>query len=223
MGQQPYSIDRSKIMMPEEARHLLTTSEAMAALDLQNGRRIWIIRSMFVSLALRTGMRIAEIANLKHGDIHLSGRDNYLTVTKGKGNKRRDIYCSDSLTKSLKDFIAIKKRWNEPHGPDDYFLSHQGKQYTTTALDYQFRDALKKAGLPVSGWKDGIPPWKGREKIPGYHPHTCRHTHATVLLQDTGDLRAVQITLGHSNISMTAHYADVIPQRRQELANKLSI
>jgi integrase len=223
-----YAIDRSKIMMPEEAKRLIRTCEEQEQLALIKGNRTWIVRSMFVSLSLRTGMRIAECANLKHGDIHLNGKDNYLVVTRGKGGRSRDIYLSDALTKHLKSFIAIKKRHGEPTGPEDHLFTHRGKRYTTTALDYSFREALKKAGLPVSGWapqSDGsrLPPWRGGQKIHGFHHHTCRHTHATVLLADTGDLRAVQLALGHSSPAMTALYADVIPQRRQELANKLSL
>jgi integrase/recombinase XerC len=223
-----YAIDRSKYMTPEEAKHLLKTCADMAELDLLHGRRTWVTRSMFVSLLLRTGLRIGEAAALKIGDIHLSNTDSYLVVMKGKGGKRRDVYISASLKQSLKKYLECLKRWNEPHGPDDHLLSHHGKQYTTTALDYSFREALKKAGLPVGGWKtqsDGrkLPPWKGGQKIEGHHPHSARHTYATCLLADTGDLRGVQKQLGHSSLTMTSLYADLLPARRQEIADRLSL
>ena len=51
--------------------------------------------------------------------------------------------------------------------------------------------------------------------------HSARHTYATFLLHATNNLRYVQKQLGHSKISMTALYADVLPSENGSLANKL--
>jgi site-specific recombinase XerD len=51
--------------------------------------------------------------------------------------------------------------------------------------------------------------------------HSARHTYATFLLHATKNLRYVQKQLGHSKISMTALYADVLPSENGSLANKI--
>jgi len=51
--------------------------------------------------------------------------------------------------------------------------------------------------------------------------HSARHTYATFLLKDTQNLRYVQQQLGHSNIAMTSHYANILPEENGILANKI--
>jgi integrase len=207
MNKKPkYQITRDKFLNLSEVQKLLKTTAEHAELDLMLGRATWITRNMLCNLAIRTGLRVSEIANLKIGDLHLNGKENFLTVTRAKGNKRRDVYFNSDLAKPLKKYIEIKHRsWNHPTGPDDFLFSHQGKKYTTVALYLSFREALKRAGLPLRGI------------------HSARHTHATLLLQATGDLQAVRRQLGHSSILLTSLYADVLPEQRQQAADKLVI
>jgi site-specific recombinase XerD len=227
---QPYIIDRSKFMSEEQCKHLLKTCDEHMQLDLLLGRRVWVTRSMFVSIALRTGLRVGEIVALKCGDIHISNKESYLVVTKGKGNRRRDVYFNGTLTKELKRYIEIKRKsWGQPTGRDDLLFCHgrDHKRYTTTGMFCSFREALRKANLPVSQWEGPkgakIAPWEGGKRVEGFHPHSCRHSFATHSLAATNDLRHVQKQLGHSSISMTALYSDVEPKRRAELAEKLAI
>jgi hypothetical protein len=57
-----YAIDRSKFMTKEQTQHLLRTCEQYAELDQLLGKRVWITRSVVVSVFLRTGLRCNEIA-----------------------------------------------------------------------------------------------------------------------------------------------------------------
>jgi site-specific recombinase XerD len=172
------------------------------------GRQIWVTRHMLVALALRSGLRVKEIAALKIGDIHFSAKDNYIRVKSGKGDKPRDVYFNSRLSKPLKRYIEVKKKsWKQSVGPEDYlFTARGGKPYTTTALHISFKKALEKAGLPLN-----------------HTIHHARHTFATHLLADTDNLRYVQRQLGHENIAHTALYADILPEQNQALADKLSI
>jgi site-specific recombinase XerD len=162
---------------------------------------------------------------MKIGDIHISDNESYLT-TIGKGSKVRDVYFNGVLSEQLQEYIEVKKAWGHPTQATDYLFSHRGgKRYTTVALFHSVKEALAVAGLPVSCW-EGKPghkraPWEGGRLIPGFHPHSLRHSFATHTLAASNDLRFTQKQLGHSAISMTALYADVEPQRRQQLANKL--
>jgi site-specific recombinase XerD len=207
-----YVITRDKFLTLDQTKLLLKTCEDLAELDKLHGRQTWITRSMLVGLALRSGLRVSEIANLTHGQIHINNhKDCYLTVVRGKGGKTRDVYFGPTLASPLKKYIEIKqKSWRMPVTADDYLFAHGKdgkKKYTTTGLWTSCKKAFRKAGLPSH-----------------YSTHSCRHTYATLMLESTGgDIRAVQKQLGHSNLSMTSLYADVLPARRQELADKLSI
>ena len=81
-----YAITRDKFLTTDEVRRLLKVCEDQADLDLLKGRQTWVTRHMLVALALRSGLRVAEIAALKIGDIHLTGKDTYLKVV-GKGKQ----------------------------------------------------------------------------------------------------------------------------------------
>jgi site-specific recombinase XerD len=201
-----YAITRDKFLTTDEVRRLLKVCEEQADLDLLKGRQTWVTRHMLVALALRSGLRVAEIAALKMGDIHLTGKDTYLKVM-GKGHKPRDVYFNGSLAKPFKRYIEIKaKTWRQPCGGEDYlFSARAGKAMSTTALHISFKKALEKAG------------------ILHHSIHDARHTFATFLLGDTQNLRYVQRQLGHENITFTAMYADLLPEKNQELADKLTI
>jgi len=82
-----YSIDREKILDLDQRSKLLGTCKDKAKLDLFYGRETWVKRYMLVDLELYTGLRVAEIANLKIGDINLRARDPYLIVRNGRGVK----------------------------------------------------------------------------------------------------------------------------------------
>jgi len=205
----PYQIDRSKFLTMDQVQTLLKTCDDLKILDLHHGRSTWIVRSMLVGLALRSGLRVSEIANLKHGDIHISSNDSYLTVQKGKGGKRRDVYFNGALSKQLKEFINIKqKSWGMSVTPQDYLFAHGRngkKKYTATGLYLSFKKALKKVGLQ------------------NHTIHHARHTFATLTLRDSGNLRFTQKQLGHSSIAMTSLYADILPQDNARLAGQLTI
>jgi site-specific recombinase XerD len=204
-----YAITRDKFFSIEQATDLLQVCERMAEADLSCGRRTWVTRSMLIGLALRTGLRIFEIANLKIGDIHTGVSESYLTVQRGKGNKKRDVYFNGSLSGPLEKYLAFKRNvLKHPVDGNCYLFSPDGKRrYTTVGLYMSFKKAFRKAGLPSH-----------------YSPHSCRHTFATIFLQDTnGDIRACQLQLGHASLTMSSLYCAVLPQRRQELADKLSI
>jgi site-specific recombinase XerD len=201
-----YKIDRTKILDRDERSMLLKTCKDRAELDLLHGRETWPKRYMLIDLALFSGLRVAEMAALRIGDLNLKAKDPYLVVQNGKGGKRRDVYLDKVLTKHLRDFITQKKQsWGEPTEPDaPLFPGRDGKQCATITLMKSFKRAIHEAGLPEH-----------------YSIHCARHTYATFLLNDTKNLRYVQKQLGHSQINMTALYADVLPSENGNLANMI--
>jgi len=206
MNTTTYNIDREKILDIDQRSKLLKTCRDKAELDLLHGRETWIKRYMLVELALFTGLRVAEIANLTLGDINIKTKDPYLVVRNGKRGKKRDVYLDKELVKHLKTFISWKKKTMgeevENHSP--LFIGRNGKHCAVITLMKSFKRAIEESNLPLH-----------------FSIHSARHTYATFLLHTTNNLRYVQKQLGHSKISMTALYADVLPSENGSLANKI--
>ncbi len=157
---------------------------------------------MLVHLALRTGLRVHEIASLRIRDVSQYGFEKLLFVAMGKRGKPRIVYFDSELSAHIQDFFKFKEDWGQDtsdHGP--LLSGRNGKHYTTTALSISFKNAVRAAGLPEH-----------------YSIHCARHTYATHLLARTNNLRFVQKQLGHSSLSMTSLYADLLPEVNQPLA-----
>lgn len=203
-----FTITRDKFLSTEQARKLLKTCEEMADLDLIKGRRTWPDRFMLVHLAIHSGLRVSELAGLKIKDLHLNHNENYVSVRHGKRDKSRDVYIDKALAKHLKAYTQLKaKTWEESIDPESPLFQGRGaNHYTPNALALSFKQALKQAGLPMN-----------------YSIHSARHTYATHSLASSNNLRFTQKQLGHENIGHTALYADIQPEKRQELADTFKL
>jgi len=186
---------------------LLKFCREKAELDLMKGRITWTVRYMLVNLALYSGLRVSEIAKLKIQDLNLDQVDDpYIYVLNGKRGKARDVYLDTELVSELKRFISYKKKTLkdsiEPEAP--LIAGRNGNHSTTTTLQISFKKAIKDSGLDTH-----------------YSIHNARHTYGTHLYHTTQNLRYVQKQLGHSNITMTSLYADVLPSENSKLANMI--
>lgn len=148
-------------------------------------------KAMFETLYC-TGMRVSEIINLKLSDIKL---DNKTIRVFGKGNKERIVILNESACSSLTTYI-YKERIHLQRELNDYlFLNKQGKKLTRQGFTF----VLKKHAQLI-----------GIDEI---SPHVFRHSIATHMLNNGGDLRMIQILLGHANISTTEVYTHVSKQK----------
>ena len=206
MSSSTYNIDRGKILDFDQRSKLLRTCRDKSELDLLHGRETWVKRYMLVDLVLFSGLRVAEVANLKIGDIELTTKDPYLIVRNGKRGKKRDVYLDKELVNHLKTFITWKKKTIGEEVEDDspLFMGRNGKHCAAITLMKSFKRAIEESHLPLH-----------------FSIHSARHTYATFLLHATNNLRYVQKQLGHSKITMTALYADVLPSENGNLANKI--
>jgi integrase len=128
-----------------------------------------------------------------------------LTFVPGtKTNQIRELELPDSYVerlKALKSKILIEGS-QDPDGI--VFLNPYGRR-----LDPKYvRDRLRELCIDA--------------KVPVISPHKTRHTAATLLLAETGDLHAVQKLLGHSQISLTANlYGHGTKESQRKLVNAL--
>jgi integrase len=161
---------------------------------------------------MHSGLRVSEIAALQIRDVNLKNGNNYLFVRQGKRGKDRDVAIDAALANHLKEFIKNKELWSQTNGPDAFLFSgNKGRGITPTALTVSFSLAVNEARLRP-------------EANPGERLsiHSARHSYAVLLYKRTGNnLRYVQRQLGHSDINMTALYADIDPEDNDRLANMI--
>lgn len=202
-----WTMTRDKFLDRQERKKLLAACRIRAESDLFKGRITWPKRYMLVDLALYTGLRVSEITNLRIKHLHVNAEDSYLAVINGKGKKHRTVYVDDALADHLREYLDLKqKSWQEPTDSDAVFLSKSdGHSYTVMALQKSFKRAIQAAGLNAE-----------------FSIHSARHTYATFLLHDTQNIRYVQRQLGHSSLSVTEVYADILPEENGKLANQIS-
>ncbi len=152
-----------------------------------------------IELLYATGMRVSELIEVRAADLHLD--QEYLTCV-GKGNKERII----PLGKQAADWVRRYQRDGRP------VLAARARQLRR-ADPHLFLNArgsgLSRVGfwqvLTAYGRKAGI-----RASI---SPHVLRHSFATHLLERGADLRAIQMMLGHADLSTTQIYTHVLEAR----------
>jgi integrase/recombinase XerD len=148
-----------------------------------------------IELLYATGMRVSELISVRGADLHLDAH--YLTCV-GKGNKERLIPIGEQAT----DWVVRYQREGRPHllrarrASPRLFLNARG-------------GSLSRVGF----WKI-LKAYGSRAKLPStLSPHVLRHSFATHLLERGADLRAIQMMLGHADLSTTQIYTHVLEAR----------
>jgi integrase/recombinase XerD len=168
----------------------------MAAPDRSHprGRR----DAAMLELLYATGLRVSELLRLRLGDIHLDA--GYLRCW-GKGSKERVVPLGSQADAAVQQYLADGRPvLLQGRRSEFLFVNRQGG-----ALSRQgFWKRLKHYGIQA-----GI--------AQPLSPHVLRHSFATHLLENGADLRAVQLMLGHSDISTTQIYTHVNRERLKRL------
>jgi integrase/recombinase XerD len=158
-----------------------------------------------LELMYASGLRVSELVTLK--TFHVSLKDNVLRVM-GKGNKERLLPFGEVASHWLQRYLATARpALLGPKQTEDLFVTRRGSRAGAAMSRVMFWMIVKKyaqaAGItaPLS-------------------PHTLRHAFATHLLNHGADLRAVQMLLGHADISTTTIYTHVARERLKSLHAK---
>ena len=186
-------IDREKYMDGREVKQLRTVTEAHAIVDIRAGRRQGVVAWMVVDAALRTGLRVSELARLTVGDVDLKRGSLRVWRHKRREPGQETIAMSPELAVHLRDFIAWKDMVNEKISRKAPLLVGKRGALTVYGLQQIWKVAIARACLPKA-----------------LSIHSARHTVAVHLLRKTNNLRMVQKQLGHASPATTANlYADV--------------
>jgi integrase/recombinase XerD len=179
-----------KTLTESQVEALLAAPDTSNALGIRD-------RTM-LELMYASGLRVSELVTLK--TFNLSLNDNVLRVL-GKGSKERLVPFGEVASQWLRQYMGAARAelMAEKH-TDDLFLTARGAHAGTAMTRAMFWLVVKKYAL-VAGIRSPL------------SPHTLRHAFATHLLNHGADLRAVQMLLGHADISTTTIYTHVARER----------
>lgn len=151
-----------------------------------------------LELMYASGLRVSELVGLK--SVHLSLAEGALRVT-GKGNKERLVPFGEEAHGWLTRYLAqTRAEILKGQASDALFVTGRGGPMTRQMFWKLVKAHAARVGITVP-----------------LSPHTLRHAFATHLLNHGADLRAVQMLLGHADISTTTIYTHVARERLRAL------
>lgn len=154
-----------------------------------------------LELLFSTGLRVSELSNLDRDDVNL---DKAEFSVRGKGQKDRPVYMSDSAKKALHAYLKAR---NDDFKP--LFVHYSGSKSAEDASMTRLTPRSIQRMVERYRTKAGI--------TKHVTPHTLRHSFATDLLGNGADLRSVQSLLGHANIATTQVYTHVTDPQLKEV------
>ncbi len=182
-----------------------TLSEAqvealLAAPDVQDP--LGLRDRAMLELMYASGLRVSELVELK--SLHVSLNESVLRVL-GKGSKERLVpygqIAGEWLSRYLKEARSALLQGRQS---DALFVTSAGPKAGSGMSRVMFWNLVKRYAVQA-----GI--------TAPLSPHTLRHAFATHLLNHGADLRAVQMLLGHADISTTTIYTHVARERLKTL------
>lgn len=159
---------------------LESTREQMYSQEFKQVRN-----SLIISLLYGCGIRLAELLDIKLGDI-----TNGSVKIHGKGDKDRLVPLLPELVSRVEAYVECCRRCGiELTAADKLIVGTAGKPLSRSTVQRVVRQEMMAANV------------QGRKS-----PHILRHTFATHLLGKGADMREIQELMGHSSLSTTQHY-----------------
>jgi len=176
---------------------VLTEPQVEALLGAPDVDKVTGVRDKaMLELLYATGLRVSELVGLQLSQLRL---DFGFLVVLGKGGKERVVPVGEQAEGWLTRYLGEARPQLLSGRHEVVFVNQRG-----TPLSRQgFWKIIKNHGLRVG--------------VAGVSPHVLRHSFATHLLEHGADLRAVQMMLGHSDISTTQIYTHIHAQRLRSL------
>ena len=173
------------ISAPRLDKRLPRPLSKLQSLDLmERPSNTWVElrnQSLFM-LLYGGGLRISEALNLNGSD----WKPSFLLI-KGKGGKERYVPLLESVAKKVESYLKASPHPLTPQGP--LFRGSRGDRLQPSVAQKAMRDLRLELGLPETAT-----------------PHALRHSFATHLLEEGGELRHIQELLGHASLSSTQIY-----------------
>ena len=170
-------------------------------LDFKPEGMIEVRDKALAELLYSSGLRLSEICKLDLKDIDLKERT---CVVTGKGNKTRIVPVGTKAIKARRDWLIYRSdlKNTKETNTEAIFLNNKGKRISPRSIQLRLEKLCLLRG------------------IPGINPHMLRHSFASHVLESSGDLRAVQEMLGHSDIGTTQIYTKLDFQHLSKVYDK---
>lgn len=172
----------------KELEHLY--DEGLFADDFMGQRDKLMLRMLY-----ETGMRRSELAGLRETSVDISS----LTIkVLGKRNKERIIPIESELAHNINQYLALKE---QEMGPNEWlFVRKNGRPINSNDVYI----TVKKYMTTLSN----------ADRI---SPHVFRHSFATHILNDGGNIQAIKELLGHADLATTEVYTHVTREHLKEV------
>jgi integrase/recombinase XerD len=187
------SLKLPDVLAVDEVCRLLNTPDTNKPVGVRD--------AAMLELLYAAGLRVSELVSLKLQDINLEA--GFVRVF-GKGAKERVVPIGLPAKKKIAFYIENARKIALKNQLSPYlFIARAGKPITRQGFWKLLQRYADQAQI--------------HKKI---SPHSLRHSFATHLLEGGADLRAVQIMLGHVDISTTQIYTHVTRKHLKELHHK---
>jgi integrase/recombinase XerD len=147
-----------------------------------------------IELLYATGMRVSELVSVRVSELHLD--EQFMTCI-GKGNKERLIPIGEQAADWIRKYQRTARReLLKGRASPRLFVNARGGALSRVGFWKILKRYGRKAQLPAT-----------------LSPHVVRHSFATHLLENGADLRAIQMMLGHADLTTTQIYTHVLAAR----------
>ena len=150
-----------------------------------------------LELLFSTGLRVSELSSLDRDSVDLK-KDEF--SVRGKGEKVRVVFLSNSAKEAIKNYLAKRQDVSEALFVNYRPNSKETSRLTPRSIERTIKHYAIKSGIS--------------KKVT---PHVLRHMFATDLLINGADLRSVQALLGHSSITTTQIYTHVTDKSLRDI------
>ena len=196
-------LDPSKLVdLPKTTLKLpdvLSQAEVQRLLNAPDGLKPSGLRdAAMLEVLYAAGLRVSELISLKVQDVQLEA--GFVRVM-GKGSKERIVPIGQYAREKVLFYLEhARARMVKERSSPYLFVARAGRPLTRQGFWKLLHRYARAAGL--------------YKKVT---PHSLRHSFASHLLEGGADLRAVQVMLGHADISTTQIYTHVASDRLKEL------
>jgi integrase/recombinase XerC len=171
---------------PQPLPKTLTREDATRLVEAPVGPGLEVARDRaLLELFYSSGLRLAELHGLDAAAFESDLSEVRVT---GKGSKTRIVPVGRKAREALRAWLRRRAELAAA-SEDALFVSNRGTRLSRSAIQQRLRYWARRAGLGVR-----------------VYPHRLRHSFATHMLEESGDLRAVQELLGHASIATTQVY-----------------
>jgi integrase/recombinase XerD len=197
-----------KVLSQGEVEALLAAPDPATPLGLRDRAMIELLYATGLRVSELVGLELPQLRGVGGGDADAGGRaalrEIDFLVAFGKGSKERVVPVGEEAAAWVLRYLReVRPRLAAGERHLAVFVNRYGRPMTRQGFWKILRGHARQAGLRVAP-----------------SPHALRHSFATHLLEHGADLRAVQMMLGHADVSTTQIYTHIHQQRLKSLYDR---